>query len=132
MVEFIKLFLRNHLIRQEEFKTFGEYEKAVSDNYGYYFLDITFHEFAIGKTFPLSGRLKSFEQDPIEIYGVQNAIMGMEDIYEEMYDFEVDKANYKKFKSKLNRFINEIICFEFMVTNVIDPNHTQGEILSFK
>jgi hypothetical protein len=130
LVEFMKLFLRNHLIRQEEFNTREEYEEAVKRNYGYYFLDIACHEFAVGKTFPLSGWIRSFEQDPIEIYGVQNAIMGIEDDNGEEYDFEIDKANYRKFKKKALRIIDDRIFFCFKVTNVIDSNHAQGKIIS--
>jgi len=129
-VEFIKLFLRSHLIRQDGFQTREEYEKAVSENYGYYFMDVACHEFAIGKTFPLSGRLKVLDQNTIEIYGVQNAIMGMEDDNGELYDFEVDKYNYRKFRERFGRLMGDRIFFEFMVTNVIGPNHAQGKILS--
>ena len=131
VVEFIKLFLRSHLIRQDEFQTREKYEKAVNENYGYYFMDVACHEFAIGKTFPLSGRIKVFEQNTIEIYGVQNAIMGMEDNNGEEFDFEVNKGNYRKFREKLERVMGDRIFFEFMVTNVIGPNHAQGRILSY-
>jgi hypothetical protein len=78
----------------------------------------------------LSGWLKCFEQNPIEIYGIQNAIMGMDDDNGETYDFEVDKANYRKFKKKVERVVGDRIFFSFKVTNVIGPNHTQGEIIS--
>jgi hypothetical protein len=129
LVEFMKLFLRNHLIRQEEFTTLQEYEEAVNRNYGYYFLDIAFHEFAIGMTLPLSGWVKTFEQDPIEIYGVQNAIMGIEDDNGEEYDFEIDKGNYRKFKKKALRDIGCRTFFTFKVTKVVDLNHAQGKIM---
>lgn len=132
LVDFMKFFLRNHLIRQEEFKTQGDYERAVKDSWGYYFLDMTCHELAIGKTFTFSARLKSFEQDPIEIYGVRNAIMKVENNNCELFRFEVDKANYEKFYKKFDGYMNDMICFEFKVTDVIDRNHTQGKILSFK
>jgi hypothetical protein len=56
--------------------------------------------------------------------------MGMDNDNGGIYDFEVDKANYRKFKKKLERAIDDKIRFEFKVTNVIDPNHTQGEITS--
>ncbi|MCU0474328.1 MAG: hypothetical protein MUC93_13365 [Bacteroidales bacterium] len=56
----------------------------------------------------------------------------MEAIKEELYDFEVDQVNYKKFNKKLDGYMNDMICFEFKVTDVIDQNHTQGKILSFK
>jgi hypothetical protein len=68
----------------------------------------------------------------IEIYEVRNAIMGMDDDNGEPYDFEVDKANYRKFKKKLKRVIDDKIRFEFKVTNVIGPNHTQGKIISLQ
>jgi hypothetical protein len=130
VVEFIKLFLRDHLIRQDEFETQEEYDKAVLREYGYYFMDVACHEFAIGKTFPLSGRIRVFDQNTIDTYGVQNAIMGIEDDNGEEFDFEVDKVNYKKYKEKFERVMGDRIFFEFMVTNVIGPNHAQGKILS--
>ena len=100
-------------------------------------LKLRCHEFAIEKTFTLRGYLRHFEQDTTEIYGVQNAIMGMEDYYNELYDFEVDKANYRKFRKKLDRVMDEYINFKFRVTRIqspnqnLGPNYTQGKILGF-
>lgn len=130
VVQFIKLFLRNHLIRQDEFNTQDEYEQAINRKYGYYFLDIAFHDFAIGKTFPLSGRIKCLEQDTIDILGRQNAIMEMEDDNGESFDFEIDKSNYNMFKKKLEKVMMDRIFFIFEVSNVVNLNHTQGKIKS--
>jgi hypothetical protein len=131
-VEFLKLFLRSHLIRQDWFQTKEEYEKAVSEKFGYFFMDVACHEFAVGKTFPLSGRIKIFEQNTINIYWVQDAIMGMEDDNGEEFDFEVSKGNYIRFKRKLERIMGDKIFFEFMVTEIKGPNYVHGKILSFE
>jgi len=48
----------------------------------------------------------------------------------EEYDFEIDKANYRKFKKKALRIIDDRIFFNFKVAGVIDSNYTQGEIIS--
>ena len=130
LVEFIKLFLRGHLIRQEEFNTQEEYEQEISNNYGYSYLDIACHKFAIGKTFSFIGWLIYLEQDPFDRFGILNPFIGIKDIRDRLFYFEVDKENYRKFRERFGRVMGDRIFFEFMVTNVIGPNHAQGKVLS--
>lgn len=83
----------------------------------------------VGKTSPLSGPVRSFEQDPIEIYGRQDVIMGIEDDNGEEYDFEIDKTNYRKFRKKAESLIGDRTWFTFKVAGVVDSNYAQEEIL---
>ncbi|MBE0674354.1 MAG: hypothetical protein IH591_06805 [Bacteroidales bacterium] len=128
VVRYIMLFLRNHLIRQADYNSQDEYESAISGGDGYYFLDIACNDLGKGRTYQLSGRLIEFEQDPIEIYGIQNAFLVFEEDNYEKYDFEINKGNYRRLRKKLDKYLGDRIAFTFTVTDVISPNHTQGRI----
>lgn len=134
-VDYMKLFLRNHLLRQEELATSGKYIESVDGFCGYFFHDIACHELGIGKTFVLRGHLRSFEQDTNEIHGVQNTFFVVEDYSKELYTFEINKRNFKKFQKVLEREIDSEISFKFNVTRIVSPNlfldknETQGELL---
>jgi hypothetical protein len=56
--------------------------------------------------------------------------MRIDDDNGESYLFEIDKANYRKFKKKLERVVDDRIFFTFEVSNIIGPYHTQGKIIS--
>lgn len=135
VVDYTKLFLRNHLLRQEELATSGKYIESVDGYCGYFFHDIACHELGIGKSFVLRARLRSFEQDSNEILGVQNAFFAVEDYSKELYTFEIDKRNFKKFQKVLEKEIDEEISFKFNVSRIVSPNlflaknETQGEII---
>lgn len=128
VVTFVTLLLRNLLILQEEFSRQGDYEEALYRGWGFSFLDITCHELVIGRTIRVSGTLIECEQDPIEILGVQNAFLVLEDNDSEKYDFEIEKGNYRRLKKELEKNLGDRLSFDYTVMNVLSSNHSQGRI----
>jgi len=135
LVDFFKLFLRAHLLFQVDYDSAEEIEHWKENYDGYYFIDVAFHEFALGKTFNLRATLQYIEQDPNEQYGVQNFIMGVKARNGETYDFEISKENYRKLRKELLRFMGTDFNFKFKVENIpslsiIQDDHcVKGKIL---